>query len=174
MNLPRAPRNPRLRVLDCTWPFRRVRWAPGTPSPERLRSALDTMLHGGEPRAQVRDDIWTSWRRSASSGLSPEQFTVPHTGDGDRDGLLVRAARPVLSSLTDDLASTNVGLLLTGRDGDILDRWVPERSLGSRFDRVHLAPGFVYTEPAVGTNGIGTAIAAPALVRAAASTSPMR
>ena len=92
---------------------------------------------------------------------------MPHTGDGDRDGLLVRAARPVLSSLTDDLASTNVGLLLTGRDGDILDRWVPERSLGSRFDRVHLAPGFVYTEPAVGTNAIGTAIAArqPSFVR---------
>jgi transcriptional regulator of acetoin/glycerol metabolism/DNA-binding CsgD family transcriptional regulator len=139
----------------------------GNSQPEKLRSALDTMLHGGEPRAQVRDDIWTSWRRSASSGLSPDQFTVPHTGDGDRDGLLVRAARPVLSSLTDDLASTNVGLLLTGREGDILDRWVPERSLGSRFDRVHLAPGFVYTEPAVGTNGIGTAIAArrPAFIR---------
>jgi transcriptional regulator of acetoin/glycerol metabolism/DNA-binding CsgD family transcriptional regulator len=118
------------------------------------------MLHGGEPRAQVRDDIWTSWRRSASSGLSPERFTVPHRADGDRDGRLVRAAHPVLSSLTEDLASTNVGLLLTGRDGAILDRWVPEHSLGSRFDRVHLAPGFVYTEPAVGTNGIGTAIAA--------------
>jgi DNA-binding CsgD family transcriptional regulator len=65
------------------------------------------------------------------------------------------------------LASTNVGLLLTGRDGDILDRWVPERSLGSRFDQVHLAPGFVYKELAVGTNAIGTAIAArqPSFVR---------
>jgi transcriptional regulator of acetoin/glycerol metabolism len=132
----------------------------GSSHPERLRSALETMLHGGGPRPDVRDDIWTSWGRSASSGLSPDQFTVPHTGDGDRDGLLVRAAQPVLSSLTDDLASTNVGVLLTGRDGDILDRWVPQRSLGSRFDRVQLAPGFVYTEPAVGTNGIGTAIAA--------------
>jgi transcriptional regulator of acetoin/glycerol metabolism/DNA-binding CsgD family transcriptional regulator len=139
----------------------------GTSHPDWLRSALETMLHGGDPPARVRDDIWSSWRRSASSGLSPEQFTVPHTGDGDRDGLLVRAARPVLSSLTDDLASTNVGVLLTGHDGDILDRWVPERSLGSRFDQVHLAPGFVYTEPAVGTNAIGTAIAArqPAFVR---------
>jgi transcriptional regulator of acetoin/glycerol metabolism/DNA-binding CsgD family transcriptional regulator len=136
-------------------------------NPERLRSALETMLHGGEPPAPVRDDIWSSWRRSANSGLSPEKFAVPHTGDGDRDGLLVRAARPVLSSLTDDLASTNVGVLLTGRDGDILDRWVAERSLGSRFDQVHLAPGFVYREPAVGTNAIGTAIAArqPSFVR---------
>jgi DNA-binding CsgD family transcriptional regulator len=44
---------------------------------------------------------------------------------------------------------------------------VPQRSLGSRFDKVHLAPGFVYKEPAVGTNAIGTAIAArqPSFVR---------
>jgi transcriptional regulator of acetoin/glycerol metabolism/DNA-binding CsgD family transcriptional regulator len=139
----------------------------GNSRPESLRSALDAMLRGGELRAEVRDDIWTSWRRSLISGLTPERFTVPHTEDGDRDGLLVRAARPVLSSLTDDLASTNLGLVLTDSDGDILDRWVPEQSLGSRFDRVHLAPGFVYTEPAVGTNGIGTAIAErrPAFVR---------
>jgi DNA-binding CsgD family transcriptional regulator len=92
---------------------------------------------------------------------------VPHTEDGERDNLLVRSARPVLGSLIDDLATTNVGLLLTGPNGDILERWVPERSLGSRFDRVHLAPGFVYEEPAVGTNGIGTAIASrrPSFVR---------
>ena len=105
----------------------------GNSQPERLRSALDTMLHGGGPHVPVRDDIWTSWRRSGELRTVPQQFTVPHTEDCDRDGLLVHAARPVLSTLTDDLAFTNVGLLLTGRDGDILDRWVPERSLGSRF-----------------------------------------
>ena len=57
--------------------------------------------------------------------------------------------------------------MLTDRRGDILDRWVPERSLGTQFDRVDLAPGFGYAEPAVGTNGIGTAIAErkPTLVR---------
>src|SRR2546423_15462306 len=114
--------------------------------PERLRSALETMLHGGEPRAEVRDDIWSSWRRSASSGLSPEKFIVPHTGDADHDGLLERAARPVLRSLTDDLASMTAGVLLSGRAGSILDRSVPERYLTWRFDRVHLAPGFVYRE----------------------------
>jgi DNA-binding CsgD family transcriptional regulator len=69
--------------------------------------------------------------------------------------------------LIEDLATTNVALVLTDRDGDILDRWVPERSLGTHLDRVCLARGFVYAEPAVGTNGIGTAIAQrePAFVR---------
>jgi transcriptional regulator of acetoin/glycerol metabolism/DNA-binding CsgD family transcriptional regulator len=132
-----------------------------TPSsdPEVLRGALDALLHDGEPPMPVRDDIWTSWLRSAASGLSPERFAAPYADDSEYDSLLVRAARPVLDSLIDDLASTSVGLVLTDRRGDILDRWVPERSLGSHFDRVDLAPGFVFAEPAIGTNGIGTAIA---------------
>jgi DNA-binding CsgD family transcriptional regulator len=127
--------------------------------PEVLRAALDALLHDGEPPTPVRDNIWTSWRRSATSGLSPERFAAPYADDGDHDGLLVRAARPVLDSLVDDLAFTSVGLVLSDRRGDILDRWVPERSLGTQFDRVDLAPGFVYAETAIGTNGIGTAIA---------------
>jgi transcriptional regulator of acetoin/glycerol metabolism/DNA-binding CsgD family transcriptional regulator len=106
----------------------------------------------------VRKDIWASWRRSATSGLSPERFEVPHADDVDHDSVLVRAARPVLDALVDDLASTDVGLVLTDRRGDVLDRWVPQRALGTQFDRVDLAPGGVYTEAAVGTNGIGTAI----------------
>jgi transcriptional regulator of acetoin/glycerol metabolism/DNA-binding CsgD family transcriptional regulator len=135
--------------------------------PEAMRAALDALLHDGEPPASVPGKIWASWRRSATSGLSPERFAAPHTDDGDHDGSLVRAARPVLDSLVEDLASTNVGLVLTDRGGDILDRWVPERSLGKQFDQVDLAPGFVYAEPAVGTNAIGTAIAehAPTFVQ---------
>jgi len=128
-------------------------------SPQALRGALDALLHGGEPPAQVRGDIWASWSRCATAGLSPEQFVAPYADEGDRDAPLVRAARPVLDSLIDDLALTSVALVLTDRRGDILDRWVPERSLGTQLDRVDLAPGFVYAEPAIGTNGIGTAIA---------------
>jgi transcriptional regulator of acetoin/glycerol metabolism/DNA-binding CsgD family transcriptional regulator len=116
------------------------------------------LLHGGEPSTQVRGDIWASWHRSATSGLSPERFAAPYADDGDRDGPLTRAARPVLDALIEDLALTSVGLVLTDRRGDILDRWVPEGSLGTQFDRVDLAPGFIYAEPAIGTNGIGTAI----------------
>ena len=136
-----------------------ARMATRNSGPEALRAALDALLHDGEPPTEVPNNIWASWRRSANSGLSPERFSAPYTDDGDHDGVLVRAARPVLDSLIDDLASTTVGLVLTDRRGDILDRWVPERSLGTKLDSVDLAPGFVYAEAAIGTNGIGTAIA---------------
>ncbi len=51
-------------------------------SSEVLRAALDALLHDGEPPTQVRDNIWASWRRSATSGLSPERFSVPHAARG--------------------------------------------------------------------------------------------
>jgi transcriptional regulator of acetoin/glycerol metabolism/DNA-binding CsgD family transcriptional regulator len=135
--------------------------------PEALRAALEALLHDGEPPALVPGNIWESWRRSVTSGLSPERLSAPHVDDGDHDGLLVRAARPVLDSLVEDLASMSIGLVLTDRRGDILQRWVPERSFGTQLDRVYLARGFVYAEAAVGTNGIGTAIAerTPTFVR---------
>jgi transcriptional regulator of acetoin/glycerol metabolism len=127
--------------------------------PQALRAALEALLQDGEPPTLVPGNIWDSWRRSVASGLTPERLSAPHVDDGDHDGVLVRAARPVLDSLVDDLATMSIGLVLTGRRGDILDRWVPERSFGTELDRVDLAPGFVYAEAAVGTNGIGTAIA---------------
>jgi transcriptional regulator of acetoin/glycerol metabolism/DNA-binding CsgD family transcriptional regulator len=137
------------------------------PSSEALRAALDALLHDAEQPVAVPDTIWTSWRRSASSGLTPERLTVPQRADGNDDGLLVHAARPVFDALAEDLAAANVALVLTDCDGDILVRSVAERSLATDLDRLFLAPGFVYAEPAVGTNGIGTAIAQrePAFVR---------
>src|SRR6476469_8727837 len=101
---------------------------------EALRAALEVLLHDGEPPPGVPDNIWASWRRSATSGLSPERFSAPYADDGDHDGVLVRAARPVLDSLVDDLASTSVGLVLTDRRGDILERRAPERFFGRQLD----------------------------------------
>src|ERR1700741_2255054 len=106
--------------------------APRNSGPDELRAALDALLHDGEPATDVPGNIWASWHRSATSGLSPERFSAPYADDGDHDTLLVRAARPGLDTLIDDLAATSVGLVLTDRRGDILDRWVPERSLGTR------------------------------------------
>jgi sigma-54 dependent transcriptional regulator, acetoin dehydrogenase operon transcriptional activator AcoR len=134
---------------------------------EALREGLAELLQKGEVPDVVREDISASWRRSLSSGLTPDQFAVPHGTDLESDTVLVRAARPVLDSLSDDLGEANVGLLLTESRGQILVRWVPQRSLVARFDHVSLAPGFVYAEQLVGTNGIGTALQTrrPAFVR---------
>jgi DNA-binding CsgD family transcriptional regulator len=124
-----------------------------------LRGALAALLAGSDVPCQVRDEISASWRRSAESGLKPDQFEVPFDPDVDADGLLSRAARPVLQQLALDLSGAPVAVLLANERGQVLDRPVADAWLRARLDRLLLAPGFVYAEDLVGTNGMGTALA---------------
>jgi DNA-binding CsgD family transcriptional regulator len=124
-----------------------------------LRGGLARLVAGGEPPEGVRAPIRASWRRSLSSGLRPDRLEVPFDAGIESDGLLVRAGRPVLDQLADDLAGAGVGVVLTNGRGLVVDRRVSEAWLGDRLDGVRLAPGYVYAEDAVGTNGIGTALA---------------
>ena len=124
-----------------------------------LRAALATLVAGGEVPDHVRGQIGASWQRSVGSGLTPDHLEVPFDPDVDIDGLLVRAARPVLDQLAIDLAGARVAVLLTNERGQVVDRRASEPSLLVRLDRILLAPGYVYAEDVVGTNGIGTALA---------------
>ena len=124
-----------------------------------LRGGLARLLAGGEPPDGVRAPISASWRRSLSSGLRPDRLEVPFDAGIDSDGPLVRAGRPVLGQLANDLAGAGVGVVLTDAGGHIVDRRGSEGWLSDRLDQVRLAPGYVYAEDAVGTNGIGTALA---------------
>jgi DNA-binding CsgD family transcriptional regulator len=93
-----------------------------------------------------------------AAGLRPEHLHVPFDPDVESGGLLVRAARPVLDQLAADLAGAPVAVLLTNERGQVVDRRAGDPWLLARLDRVRLAPGYVYAEDAVGTNGLGTAL----------------
>jgi transcriptional regulator of acetoin/glycerol metabolism len=126
-----------------------------------LRAALGELIAEGDRedmREIVRPEISASWSRSAAAGLSPDTFQVRHE-DVETDGPLLRAARPVVDALTDDLDTTRVSVLLTAGTGQVIDRRVSNRALNNQLDRIELAPGAVYIEDQVGTNAIGTALA---------------
>jgi transcriptional regulator of acetoin/glycerol metabolism len=119
---------------------------------------LAAVVRTGDAPEVVRHEIGASWQRSVRSGLNPNQFAVFHDPDLETDGLLARAARPVLDQLADDLAPTRMSVVLTDRRAHLLDRRVAERSLRNQLDDISLAPGFGYAEDEVGTNAIGTAL----------------
>jgi signal transduction histidine kinase len=118
------------------------------------------------PSISVRQDILTSWQRSAVAGLRPDRFEVPYQADLDDDGPLRWAAVPILDQVADELEGAGVGLLLTDARGQIVDRRAADTGVLTRLDRIELAPGFLYGEGLIGTNAIGTAIAqqAPSVV----------
>ncbi|MGH9210637.1 MAG: LuxR C-terminal-related transcriptional regulator [Acidimicrobiales bacterium] len=132
---------------------------PGGLPGSELRDALAAFLTGSAVPADVRGEIGASWRRSAASGLDPDRLDVPFDPDLDLDGQLVRAAAPVLDQLVADVGDAAVAFILTKQAGEVLDRRVSESYLMTRLDAILLAPGFRYAENAVGTNGIGTALA---------------
>ena len=105
----------------------------------------------------VRDIILASWTRSREWNIDVDGAALS-AFDTESDSQLVRAARPVLDSVTDELAGEPVSVILTDADGVVLERRTGDSSLSQALDRIWLAPGFSYSEKFVGTNGIGTAL----------------
>jgi transcriptional regulator of acetoin/glycerol metabolism len=105
-----------------------------------------------------REDIVQSWLRSSVSGVRADQLRPPYDPSVDADCRLLRAARPVLQRLADDLGDASMSLILTDERGRILERHVGDHGLRCWLDLIDVAPGFVYGEDQVGTNAIGTAL----------------
>ncbi len=118
--------------------------------------------------SRMSDRLVASWQRSEDYGVSLEAVEPSFTGTLNDESLFFECGREVLASLHQTLINEPVSLMLTDADGLVLNRMSGDTSLLRALDAVHLAPGFAYAERAVGTNGLGLAIAdrAPTVVRA--------
>jgi DNA-binding CsgD family transcriptional regulator len=128
---------------------------PRSPSPPTDRDGV-----GVEGVPGRGDGIAGSWR-AVGSGARSERVAVPFDPSGDREAVLVRAARPVIDQLSVDLAGTSVSVVVTNERGQVLDRRDADASLSAHLDRVWSAPGYT-DDPA--TNAL---VAAPARRRLA-------
>ncbi|WP_427384700.1 sigma-54-dependent Fis family transcriptional regulator [Janibacter sp. G56] len=93
-----------------------------------------------------------------------ERLTPWYFEDPELDTPLVSAATPILDALHEQLGNEAVSLMLTNNQGVILSRRLTHPGLMTRLNRVKLAPGHVFSEESVGTNGIGTALASQCAV----------
>jgi transcriptional regulator of acetoin/glycerol metabolism len=107
---------------------------------------------------QVREAILASWWRSRQSNVAADHIEMNYVRDPDLDTPLTRNALPVLRDLYEYLKGQPVSLILTDASGVVLARMTGDHDLERHLDGVKLAPGFSYSEDAVGTNGIGTAL----------------
>lgn len=141
--------------------------------------AWETLLSGETGRSrqpcQVRSLINESWRRCASCGIDAKSSEAPIDESGDaieslsrRNDLLLEAARRSFSSMGMLLEGTGAMMVLADSEGVLVDAIGDRQTLFDGRD-IHLAVGGKWTEDAVGTNGIGTALWAgePVFVHAA-------
>jgi transcriptional regulator of acetoin/glycerol metabolism len=115
-----------------------------------------------------RSRLLASWRRSEEYGVSAETADPSWAGSIENDSLFYQCGNEVLTGLHGTLANEPLSLMLTDADGLVLNRFSGDTSLLRALDKVHLAPGFAFSERVAGTNGLGLALAdrMPTLVRA--------
>ncbi|GAA1615088.1 helix-turn-helix domain-containing protein [Actinoplanes couchii] len=125
---------------------------------------MDDELAGRAAPGRLR----ASWLRSERYGVSPDHVDPVFSGTIDTGSLLYSCASEVLSGLQATIANEPVALMIADRDGMVLARLCPDTTIQRSLDRVHLAPGFSYSERVTGTNGLGLSLAdrAPTLVKA--------
>lgn len=109
-----------------------------------------------------------SWQRSEEYGVSTEVVDPMWAGSAGTDSLFFECGQEVLTALSSTLANEPLSLMLTDANGLLLNRFSGDTSLLRALDKVHLAPGFAFSEREAGTNGMGLALAdrIPTLVRA--------
>ena len=116
------------------------------------------------PLTGVRSIIYQSWVRSNTTGVKPDQFAAPSLERKTSQakvtfdqGELRRATLATMTRIGDLLSGAEAMLLLTDRDGVILET-VGDNSTLSRANKINLNVGGIWSEQASGTNGIGTAL----------------
>jgi len=119
---------------------------------------------GCEIRNAVRSEILASWIRCANSGVSALNAATPRIiNDSGVDLLrkksrtLREAAAPVFKRLAQHLAGTGAMLILTDRNGTVIETKGDSRTIENGRE-IQLEIGGVWDENTIGTNGIGTAL----------------
>ncbi|HEY8718408.1 sigma-54-dependent Fis family transcriptional regulator [Pengzhenrongella sp.] len=122
-----------------------------------IAEARTDFLSHRSPRTEaVTDVVAASWRRSRSAGVDVAMSRAQFHDDIDVVGRLVRCSEPVIARLRDETADLSLSIVLTDHRATILSRTDTDKAIGTKFDRILLAPGFGFAESSVGTNGIGT------------------
>jgi hypothetical protein len=135
-----------------------------------LAEVFDAVLSGSAGRHTPRPVVSESWRRSLAAHVDPERRTPPVVFAADeladrRAAHPLGACLPVLRSTLAGIADDAMHVMLvTDADGHILWRDGAAAVL-SHADGVGLVPGARWSESAIGTNAMGTALAVDAPVQ---------
>lgn len=128
-----------------------------------LSEVYDATMSGHRAPARPRDVIADSWNRLLDKGIDPEHHSPP---DVDTSGLDALRQASGLMAVLDDVSRGLESLIADGDNilvvadarGRVLWRSGSNRVLGHA-DRLGFTEGAAWSEGAVGTNAIGTALA---------------
>ncbi|HZZ46885.1 MAG TPA: helix-turn-helix domain-containing protein [Pseudonocardia sp.] len=82
----------------------------------------------------------------------------PYRPDINTETKLLRVASRLVPQFVENLGDIGIVFSVAETGARMIGRWPDASDVARLMDSVHSAPGFVYAEDTVGTNGIGTAI----------------
>jgi sigma-54 dependent transcriptional regulator, acetoin dehydrogenase operon transcriptional activator AcoR len=132
---------------------------------KEIRRAWEWFIEDGTTPAAVRAVVASSWQRSQEQGVPAERQGAPLVLQAELlqhhslHSPLVEAARSALSQASLFLGKANSMIILTDPSGLILETAGDPRTIDYGH-LVHLEQGGLWKEADIGTNAIGTAIAA--------------
>ena len=143
----------------------------------QVMTAWESFVTDGDEQSysNIRSMVRESWQRCKSNGLDARGFAATLRNDQDYlhqlqqdNHELLTAAAGSLAMLKHLLDNASAMIILTDRDGVILESFGDNRTIESGRD-IHLEVGGGWSEKTAGTNGIGTALRTgkPVLVHAA-------
>ncbi|KAB1148153.1 SpoIIE family protein phosphatase [Streptomyces luteolifulvus] len=124
-----------------------------------LVDAHERFLAGARVDSDVRAPVLDSWKRCRYAGLRPDRPAARYAPDLVLDHRLLPAADPVLKDLSESFADVGMTVVFCDARGRVVQRLGGAPRLRDLLDEVRFAPGFDASEPVVGTNGVGTALA---------------
>ncbi len=133
----------------------------------QLKTTHEQFLTTGVlPQHSLRPIIRESWQRCHTLQVNPSlryaPLAITHEAQlthlREASQLLMRAAGPAMSYLSDFLCDSGYVIVLSDADGCLLEV-IGDTGTRRRLARIDFAPGGDWSEAAAGTNALGTAIA---------------
>lgn len=130
-----------------------------------VRNAWERFVGGGAPAADLRPQVVSSWQRSKNFNVDVGTRSAPILSEAELyrrrsdNSLLAAAARLAMQRVSHVLTEAGSMLILTDGSGHIIETIGDTRTIETGRE-VHLEHGGCWAEEKIGTNAIGTAMAA--------------
>ena len=130
-----------------------------------IRQAWERFVDGGDEPVSVRSAVAGSWQRSKSFNINVESRAAPVLSEAELyrcradSALLSASARTAMQRAAEILDDASSMLILTDGAGYIIETLGDRRTIEDGRE-VHLQDGGCWREDKIGTNAIGTALAA--------------
>ena len=129
---------------------------------EFIIEAWKEFISSGKVNHKVRSEICDSWIRCREHGVDPYggKGKVKHPNIEElisKNSELISVARPIMESIYSMVEGSGFALFLTDKEGYIVDV-IGDEDILKRSKELNFLKGELWSENAVGTNAIGTAL----------------